>query len=360
MEEPRVSIMLVSYNHEKYIQRALDSALGQTYQDFEIVLSDDGSTDRTKEVLSGYQDPRISMHFFEENQGATINHRYVWKQCRGEYLALLNSDDVWLGQHLEKSVDYLDRHKGCAAVFSWAALIDENDQILEPCCEVFRQQNRTQAEWVHHLFTKGNCICHPSMVIRREVYGQVGFYKLGFRQLPDFNMWVRMIKKNSIHILEEVLVQHRRFMATGQNTSAPVLENSVRDVNESFYTLLHYFDDLPDELFCEAFRQEFRKKDAASGAELLCEKFFLMYDEKYYMHPISKFASFLFLHEIYDREHVWKVLKEEYGFRLQDVHALGQEYDLIGLRECRAVPEKTKQVILDKPSFWQRLKMGRF
>lgn len=361
MGNPKVSVMLASYNHADYIQRALDSVLGQTWQDFEIVLSDDCSTDQTKEALAGYRDPRLFVHYFEENQGATINSRYVWEQCRGQYLALIHSDDVWLPEHLQKSVEYLDRHEGCAAVFSWAALIDEDGRTLDPCCDVFRQQNRTQAEWVHDLFTKGNCLCHPSMVIRRHVYDDIGFYKLGFRQLPDFNMWVRMMKRYAIHILEEVLVQHRRFQQAGQNTSAPILENSIRDVNESFYTLLHYFDGMSDALFREAFRKEFRKKDAASDAELLCEKFFLMYDGKYYMHPISKFASFLFLHEIYDscgHGDIWMALKEQYGFGLKDVHALGQMYDLMGLRQnAAAVGEaENADMVRKKASFWERLR----
>ena len=299
MSEPKVSVMFMSYNHGAYIKRAMDSVLNQTFQDFEIVLSDDRSKDSTKEILAQYKDSRLSLHFFDENQGATINNHYIWKHCQGEYLALINSDDVWLPEHLQKSVNHLEKYKECGAVFSWADLIDEDDNILDPCCEVFKQPNRSQAEWVYHLFAKGNCLCHPSMVVRREVYDEVGFYKLGFRQLPDYNMWTRMTKKYTLHILEEVLVHHRRCVRTGQNTSAPVVENSIRDVNESLYTLLHYFDDMPDELFCEAFKKEFRNKNASSGAELLCEKFFLMYDEKYYMHPVAKIAAFLYIHNIY-------------------------------------------------------------
>lgn len=356
MKEPKISVMLLSYNHENYISSAIDSVLAQKEQDFEVILSDDCSQDHTKEVLDRYKDPRIFMHFFEENQGATINTKYVWQQCRGKYLALLNSDDVWLPQHLTKSIDYLDAHKECAAVFSWAALIDENSTMIDPCCEVFRQQNRTQAEWVHDLFTKGNCLCHPSMVIRREVYDRIGFYKMGFRQLPDFNMWVRLVKDSAIHILEEVLVQHRRFLHVGENTSAPVLENSIRDVNESFYTLLHYFDNMSDMLFCEAFRHEFRNKEAQSNEEFLCEKFFLMYDEKYYMHPVSKFASFLFLHDIYDHGQVREILKEKYHFGLAEVHALGEKYDLIGLRKQQNVQGKTETIKQTKSSFWKKWK----
>lgn len=339
MTNPKVSVMFLSYNHEPYIQRAMDSVLNQTYQNFEIVLSDDCSTDNTRDALSVYHDDRIKLHFFEINQGATINNQYIWKYCKGEYLALINSDDVWLPEHLEKSVSYLNTHHECGAVFSWAALIDEEDKIIDPCCEVFKQPNRTQAEWVHHFFTKGNCLCHPSMVIRKNVYDECGFYKLGFRQLPDYNMWTRLTKKFNVHIIEEVLVQHRRCNKTGQNTSAPIVENSIRDINESLYTLLHYFDDMPDGLFIQAFQHEFRNSMSKTRKELLCEKFFLMYDEKYYMYTISKLASFLFLHDIYDREELYGLLKEEYGFTLQEFHELGASLDILGLRKKNEISD---------------------
>lgn len=356
MKAPKVSVMFMSYNHGPYIQRAMDSVLNQTFQDFEVVLSDDCSGDNTKEVLANYTDDRINLHFFEENQGATINNRYIWKHCQGEYLALINSDDVWLPEHLQKSVDYLDAHEECGAVFSWADLIDEDDKIIDACCEVFKQPNRTQAEWVNHLFTKGNCLCHPSMVIRKEVYDEVGFYKLGFRQLPDYNMWTRMTKRFSLHILEEVLVHHRRCIRTGQNTSAPIVENSIRDVNESLYTLLHYFDDMSDELFSEAFGSEFRNKQATSHVELLCEKFFLMYDEKYYMKPVARYAAFLYLHDIYDVENVWEVLQTQYGFGLAEFHKLGTEFDLLGLKKPSIATEIVEKAVEKKASIWEKFR----
>lgn len=341
MVNPKVSVMFLSYNHGAFIQRALDSVLNQTFQNFEIVLSDDCSSDNTSDVLSTYHDSRIKLHIFNSNQGATINHQYIWRHCSGDYLALINSDDIWLPEHLSKSVSYLDSHPKCGAVFSWASLIDEEDRIIDPCCDIFKQPNRTQAEWIYHLFRKGNCLCHPSMVIRRSVYEECGFYKLGFRQLPDYNLWTRMMNKFTIHIIDETLVQHRRLLKDGQNTSSPIKTNSIRDVNESLYTLIHYFDNMSDALFAEAFRKEFRNKNAKTRSELLCEKFFLMYDEKYYMYPISRFASFLFLHNIYDLDEIPVLLRNQYGFSLQDFHNLGSSIDLLNLQSGETLPNQT-------------------
>lgn len=356
-ENAKVSIMFLSYNHGAYIKRALDSVVNQTYQNFEIILSDDCSQDNTKEVLQEIRNDKLKIHFFEQNQGATINFEYIWKQCTGQYLALINSDDEWLPAHLEKSVAYLENHEECGAVFSWADMIDEDENPVDPNWKIFRQPNRTQAGWIKHLFMEGNCLCHPSIVIRREVYEKAGFYKLGFRQLPDYNMWTRLLNHYSLHIIEEVLVLHRRFLKTGQNTSAPLTVNSIRDVNESLYTLLHYFDSMPDELFKEAFREEFRNRSASTREELLCEKFFLMYDGKYYMKPISKVAAFFYLHDIYDLKGVRELLRDKYNFSLNAVHELGTHMDFLGLRtagdESLHITEK------NKPSVFHRLRRKR-
>lgn len=271
---PVVSVMFLSYNHGAYLEQAVKSVLGQTYQDFEIIFSDDCSNDNTMEIISKYESDRVNIHRFHENMGAAINMKYIWRHCSGKYLALINSDDVWEEDHLEKSVYYLDSHKDCAGVFSWASLIDEQGNMIDTCCEVFQQENRSQAMWLRRLFTGGNCICHPSMVLRREVYDRIGFLNAGLRQLPDFQFWIRVLKNYQIYVIPEVLVKHRRCAKTKQNTSAPVLENSLRDINESLYILMHFFDDLSDDLFYEAFHELFRRKEVTVHEHgcLLCEQ----------------------------------------------------------------------------------------
>ena len=131
------------------------------------------SSDRTAEILASYHDPRIKLHVFINNVGAVANHRYCFDHCTAQYIALLNSDDVWEREHLKESVEYLDTHQSCGAVYSWASLIDENSCVTDKCAEIFKQKNKTRAQWLSYFFTHGNCICHPSMVIRKDVYNTV-------------------------------------------------------------------------------------------------------------------------------------------------------------------------------------------
>lgn len=328
-----ISVILPSFNHEHFVGIAIESVLNQSFTNFELIISDDCSSDGTAEVISGYQerDSRIKSHFFQSNQGATFNHKYLLDKAAGKYVALINSDDVWLPGKLESQVSYLEAHEDCAACFTWADFVDETGGQIDIGSNVFKQQNRTQAEWIEHFFTKGNCICHPSVLIRKSVYDELGVYNLALRQLPDFDMWIRVVKKFQIHIIEEKLVQHRRFINTGVNTSSPTISNSVRDVMESHFILSHYFDNMDDRLFIEGFKKHFRRKNAETKLELSCEKFFLMLDEKYYMPKIPLISAITFFLQIYDEPGIADTFIKKYHFSLQDFHKVSCKVDLLNL-----------------------------
>ncbi len=326
-----VSVILPSYNHQNYVSIAIDSVLQQTFQDFEFLISDDCSTDDTINVIKKYKDPRIQLYRFDENQGATINHKFVIEKTTGKYVALINSDDVWAPTRLEKQVAYLESHEECGACFAWAEFIDENDNMLDIGINVFKQPNRTQAQWVQYFFTKGNCICHPSILIRKKIYEELGVYNLALRQLPDFDMWTRIVKKYPIYIFQEYLVKHRRFIHAGENTSSPKITNSIRDVMESYFILSNFFEGMPDPLFKEAFHEMFRNKNASSYTELCCEKFFLLLDGKYYMPQIPLLAAINYFMRVYDEPGIYETFKKSYNFSLKDFHDISCKVDLLGL-----------------------------
>lgn len=327
----KVSVMIPSYNHERFVGEAIESVLNQTFQDFEIIISDDCSPDHTVDIIRSYHDPRIKLHVFQKNVGATRNHEYCWQHCTAPYIALLNSDDKWMPEHLEKAVQYLDTHPECGAAFSWTSCIDEEGNESNEFDYVFSQPNRTRAEWLRRFFTAGNCICHPSMVIRQEVYQKIGFYSRSLRQLPDFDEWIRLVKFYDIHVIQEKLVMHRRLNASMANTSSPTLHNSVRDVAESNYILSKFFDNVDEELFVEAFRPLFRNPKAKTHEEYVCEKYFVLLDQHYYLPSISPSHAFIYFNSIYSLPHIAETFEEKYGYTLKDFHQFGGALDYIGL-----------------------------
>ena len=240
---PRVSVVIPSYNHEKYVRAAIESVLTQSFQDFEILVTDDGSVDRTVAEVQAIADPRLSLVVLPRNGGACAAINASIRRASGEYIAILNSDDVFLPGKLTKQVHYLDAHADVAAVFARPLFIGEDglaysgpehrDSVL------LHAKNKPRHEWLRHFFIHGNALCHPSLLIRRRCYEEVGLYNPALAQLPDLEMWVRLLREHEIYLIEEPLVGFR-IRDNEMNASAPRPEVIVRDQWEWLRVLEQY------------------------------------------------------------------------------------------------------------------------
>lgn len=257
---PKISIMLSSYNHEKYIAKAIQSILDQTYQDFELLIYDDGSKDNSHEIIRSFKDERIKSFCYEENRGPFEALQEAWRSTRGEYIAVHHSDDLWVPEKLEKQVKFLDNHPEYAACFTQADFIDENGEeyILpdnHPWKDVFKKENRSREEWLNYFFYYSNCLCHPSVLIRKTAYNECGLLdEKTLFQLPDYLMWIRLCSRKNIYIIQESLVKFRMRRSRPKNVSAPSYTVFVRGANEAYF-VGKFFKDLilDDENFLNIF-----------------------------------------------------------------------------------------------------------
>jgi glycosyltransferase involved in cell wall biosynthesis len=210
----RVSIFLPSYNHAPYLREAIDGILAQTYQDFELFIEDDASTDESWSIIQGYTDPRIRAFRNPENRHDKQDmRRVIYELATGEYIAIQHSDNVWEPGKLQQQVDFLDAHPGTGAVFTHVQLIGEDgrpfEDPLHTAHRIFDQPNRDRHAWLNFFFYRGNALCHPSVLIRRQCHDECGFYRSGLAQLVDLDMWVRLCLKYEIHVIPEKLVRFR-------------------------------------------------------------------------------------------------------------------------------------------------------
>jgi glycosyltransferase involved in cell wall biosynthesis len=238
---PKVSVILTSYNHEKYIREAIDSVLAQTLADFELIIWDDASNDASWTIINSYADPRIRSFRNEERRRAAYGlNKTISEMVQSEYIAIHHSDDIWEADKLAKQVTFLDEHPEFGAVFTHITAIGEDSKPLKNeknfYNSKFEQPNRTRFEWLHFFFHRGNALCHPSVLIRKNCYDSCGLYRFGFAQLADFDMWVRLCLKYEIHVLPEKLVCFR-VRADEANASSIRPESYIRNTTE-FYTLL--------------------------------------------------------------------------------------------------------------------------
>lgn len=243
---PKVSVILSSYNHAKYIAQAIQSVLNQTFTDFELLIFDDGSSDNSREIIKSFQDPRIKTFLYEVNRGAKLALQECLNAAQGKYIAVHHSDDLWAADKLEKQVNFLDNHADYLVCFTWVEIIDENGdpyQLSEKNIYygVFDQENRSREQWLHDLFFRGNCFCHPSIMLRnkknvyQDLYGVSGLW-----QLPDYSAWVRLLFKSNLYVLPERLTLFRLRRQRQENTSAERPDTVIRSEMELYRVLKEY------------------------------------------------------------------------------------------------------------------------
>ena len=241
---PRISIILTSYNHEKYIRESIDSVLNQTVTEFELIILDDASSDSSWDIINSYSDTRIKPFRNVKNMlGTYLFNKAIAEIAKGEYIAVHHSDDIWEPDKLERQVKLLDSNPNVGAVFTNALAIGEDSLPLDDAehfySEIFNQSNRTRFEWLNHFFYKGNALCHPSILIRKRCYDDCGLYRYGLAQLTDFDMWIRLCLKYEIYVLPEKLVRFR-VRANEANASGGRPESRIRTTTEFYFVLKNY------------------------------------------------------------------------------------------------------------------------
>ena len=228
---PTVSVLIKSYNHAAYIRRTIDSILTQTFQDFEIVATDDASTDDTADILRTYKDPRLKLEVSPVNLGISGAMNAPIARARGTYVAILNSDDWALPHRLERQVAYLEGNASAGLVFGLPRMVGENDEPIQGYNDFaapLQFPNYSRELWLRYFFYNSNCLSAPTAMIRRAAYGTVGPYDRRLTNLQDFDMWIRMLLAgHNIHVLPEELTAVR-IRANNANMSAPTWDKLTR------------------------------------------------------------------------------------------------------------------------------------
>lgn len=200
---PRVTVFIPVYNRARYIGQAIESVLAQSFCDFEILIIDDGSRDASRDVVARYRDSRIRLEVNPRNLGIPATRNRGLELARGDYLALLDSDDLAHPRRLERQVAFLDAHPQCAEVGTWCGFIDERGMRLS---NIKRHATAPAEVWAEMLFrcpiSNRSVMGHTDM-LRRYPYDPT------FPICEDVDVHCRIAREQSIANLPEVLVWGR-------------------------------------------------------------------------------------------------------------------------------------------------------
>jgi len=302
---PKVSVILTSFNHAKYLREAIDSTLSQTYENFELIIWDDASTDESWEIIQSYKDSRIKA-FRNEKQKRGIYgiNKAIFEVAQGEYIAIHHSDDVWTPNKLDEQVKFLDANHQFGAIFTNVKTIDDdgNDVIIEDdfVKDAFDKKNRSRQQWLRYFFDNGNALCHPSVLIRKKCYFDCGGYRYGLAQLGDFDMWIRLCMKYEIYVSPQKLIKFR-VQKNRKNTSAPNEITMVRLPIEFMFLTDSFFRIEAESDYFEVF-PELSKKLYFDIAEIRLALAWLMVDIS--QHRFIKIAglNYIFRFGVNDEE----------------------------------------------------------
>jgi glycosyltransferase involved in cell wall biosynthesis len=190
---PIVSVILPTYNRANLLKRAIRSVLDQTYQDYELIIVDDCSTDDTQKVVSEFKDNRIKYTRLSQNSGGSIKPRKVGTELStGIYIAVLDDDDYWADKNkLQFQISWLERHPKCVMVGTDAVAVNNGLTIIA------KHHYPKSFNDIKSKMLMQNCFFHSSVVYRRETLEQIGGYPIvsdGFYKnyVDEYEMWLKM------------------------------------------------------------------------------------------------------------------------------------------------------------------------
>ena len=209
---PKVSVIIPAYNCGNLIERTILSVCNQTFKDWELIIVDDGSTDKTKEVVLSFQkkDSRIK-YFFQNNSGAPAKPKNVGiLNATGKYIAFLDHDDEWVPKKLEKQIGVFEKteNQNLGLVVSGAMIVSEIDNSKKEY-KISNISNHILA-----LLERNFIFCSSGVMTKREVFSNVGLFDENFRFGDDWDMWVRISKNFDFDFICEPLYYFYRHPMT--------------------------------------------------------------------------------------------------------------------------------------------------
>jgi len=230
-----------SYNHERYISEAIESVLNQTFADFELIIVDDASKDKSKEIIKIYKkkDSRIRTIFHNENKGIARTMNEGLEEAEGKFIAFIASDDVWVKDKLEKEVKVLERNEDCV-VWTEVEIIDADGS---PTGELGTQRwgasNRRKSGDIFDELLRGNFI--PNRILKKENLRDIRFNE-ALRYLNDWQFDVDLARRYIYYFIPEPLVKKREH---GSNTADRDRQGYTKDLMPIYqYFLNEYLNDM--------------------------------------------------------------------------------------------------------------------
>ena len=228
MHPVSVSVVIPTFNRCSLVQQAIDSALAQTYPDIEIIVVDDGSTDETPRIIPAKYGDQIR-YIWQENAGLSAARNHGLRLAQGEYVAFLDSDDLWLPEKLRRQVAEMEKHPEAGAVLTQARYIDINGKVLNGRYVIGGKISPDDLTWQKQIFRALPC-GGSTALIRRDAFLKMGGFREDIHYGEDGEAWLRFATQYSVLWQAEPLALIRTHVgAQGKLLAPAILQNKLHD-----------------------------------------------------------------------------------------------------------------------------------
>jgi glycosyltransferase involved in cell wall biosynthesis len=220
-----ISVIIPTYNSGVFIGEAIQSVLRQTCTDYEIIVIDDGSTDNTGGIIEN-NFPQVR-YFYIPNQGAASARNYGIRRARGEFIAFLDADDLWLPEKLEKQLKVFDADQELMLVFTEHRVFDTTGFRKTT---FVKKERLMKGDVVKNIFFYSH-LTTSTVMVRRHAFQEVGFFEENLIAAEDDNLWMRIALKFRIHLLDEMLVNYRVTENSLSRTAINLFDGGLKNID---------------------------------------------------------------------------------------------------------------------------------
>jgi len=241
---PSVSVLMPAYNAEKYIPEAIESILNQTFADFEFIIIDDCSTDKTWEIIQEYaqKDQRIVPIRNEKNLGITGNRNLLVSLAKGKYIVWQDADDISMPRRIERQFDLMEKNEEVGICGGWLQFFNESGNTS---VRKYKEKDRD----VRKTIFKFSPVSQPSCMIRKGVFSEIGFYDTHYLTSEDLDMSFRIGKKHKFANLQEVVIKYRENHKGATFSKLKEMEYCTFSIRLRYSDNVHYKMSLFDHVY---------------------------------------------------------------------------------------------------------------
>lgn len=225
---PTISVVIPAYNAEHTILETIASVQQQTFSDFELIVINDGSTDRTLELLQNVEDERLKI-FSYENGGLSVARNRGITHATGEFIAFLDADDLWTPDKLELQLTALQQHSEAGIAYSWTNYVDEQGKLLDTGVHLFFEGDVQAELLVNNFIASGS-----NPLIRRRAIESVGEFDPTCAGCADWDYWLRLSAKWSFVVVPKHQILYRQSSSSMSSKVKLMEEAGFRVVEKAF------------------------------------------------------------------------------------------------------------------------------